>query len=53
MIRLIRFLITGDWHLHKWKIIKEGPFKVNNSYAGYYYNLQCVTCGKVKGVNVI
>ncbi len=23
MLRLIRFIFTGDWHLHKWKQIER------------------------------
>lgn len=52
MIRLIRFLITGDWHLHEWA--KDGEvidyFKYPN--AGYDRQFRqpcrCKHCGKIK-----
>jgi len=48
MIRIIRFLITGDWHLHKWETIKQVPARdeLGHSYTKHY--LQCQVCGKVK-----
>lgn len=52
MLRLLRFLITGSWHEHKWKIIKEGVWVcADNHTKGTYYNLQCEICGNVKNKN--
>ena len=48
MIRLFRFLITGDWHQHKWKIIEtvrcRGDF--GNEWTRRY--CQCDHCGTIK-----
>lgn len=50
MIRLIRFLITGDWHLHKWKTICKvdvyGEFAEADDYPRYNkYDCKCEVCG--------
>lgn len=52
MIRLLQLLIFG--HVHKWKIIKEGPFTLYGEdeaemvQRGTQYNVQCEHCGAVK-----
>lgn len=55
MLRLIKFLFTGDWHLHEWEIIGKGDI-TGGGYStvtvGHYYNLQCKHCGNVKCKNV-
>ena len=53
MIRLIKFLFTGDWHLHEWEIIKEISVwdeskKFDKYPAKYEYVLQCKKCGDIK-----
>lgn len=48
MFRFIKFLFTGDWHLHEWEIIGRGRLTTDDSLTGYYYHLQCKKCGKVK-----
>jgi len=50
MKRLLKWLFTGDGHLHKWKIIKEGELsKTNgNSVIGVFYVMQCEKCGELK-----
>jgi hypothetical protein len=50
MIRLLRFLITGDWHLHEWVKIKEENRWQRGSEHPYRYDhvCKCNICGKVK-----
>lgn len=43
MLRLIRFLFTGDWHIHRYTIHKE--------IEGAFYHTvisKCQFCGKIK-----
>lgn len=50
MIRLIRFLITGDWHLHEWE--KDGPqlhsLNMWDEPVNYRQPCRCKRCGKIK-----
>ena len=49
MIRLLRFLWTGSWHMHEYKIVKSGPIvNSNDSNIGTYYECRCDKCGKMK-----
>jgi hypothetical protein len=49
MIRLLRFLVTGDWHLHQWKIIRAVPLlDDSNEPVGFVYISKCEACGKLK-----
>lgn len=52
MIRLLKWLITGDGHLHKWKIIKVQNYTVTSDFGGrnvgIQYDQQCEHCGKMK-----
>jgi len=50
MIRLLKWLFTGDAHLHKWRVLKEGELirTKDGSFAGFYYVLQCEHCGDIK-----
>ncbi len=48
-------IIIGNFHLHKWEIIKEGGVYTSSSakQAGaipcaHFYYLQCQICGDVK-----
>lgn len=47
MIRLIRFLFTGDWHLHQWETIKETPCSGDGEKWTRFY-CRCKHCGKHK-----
>jgi len=50
MLRILRFLFTGDWHLHKWETIKENQV-INDSgdgYKGAMYTMRCTECGNIK-----
>ena len=53
MLRLIRFLITGSWHEHKWKILVERTVKTEDKQQFFLYECQCETCGEIKGFNPI
>jgi hypothetical protein len=52
MLRLLKFLIFGDAHLHEYKIIKEETkeYTFNSGMAidRRYYILQCKKCGNIK-----
>lgn len=48
MIRLLRFLLTGDGHMHKWEIMSKGPRTWRGSKIGNYYDCRCSVCGKIK-----
>ena len=52
MIRLLKFLWSGDWHLHNWEIHSQ-----NTMILTYFngakleheqYVLKCSTCGEMK-----
>ena len=49
MFRLLRFLVTGDWHLHQWEDIKEATVEnidCGERFSRYY--CKCKICGKHK-----
>jgi hypothetical protein len=51
MIRLLKFLFTGDWHLHKWKIIANVPYSYKSEYSqteGTRRVCQCEHCGTIR-----
>ena len=56
MFRIIKFLITGDWHLCKMEILeKQGMTQTQtNDFGGNYnrdyvkYTLQCNHCGRLE-----
>lgn len=53
MIRLLRLLLTGDWHLHKWRIIEETQYR--DSLSGSEWTrryCQCEHCGTIKVFDV-
>lgn len=56
MIRLLRFLITGDWHLHEWDTIRQSQvFNTTKPSDGMVpihidYILCCKRCGIIKKV---
>ncbi len=51
MIKLLRFLITGSWHEHKYKIIKEVQVTSNSGRSWVRYISRCEECGKIKTNN--
>ena len=47
MIRLLRFLLTGDWHLHKWETIDQK--RRDSKYETWTrYYCRCTVCGTHK-----
>lgn len=48
MIRLLRFILTGDWHLHHWETVHEGSRVHNGRPYGRYYDCRCTVCGAVR-----
>lgn len=48
MIRLLRFLLTGDGHMHRWEIMSKGTLTWRGSKIGNYYECRCSVCGKIK-----
>jgi len=48
MLRLIKFLFTGSWHEHSWKVIHQGTLGRGGNVRGYRHILQCTGCGNVK-----
>lgn len=51
MIRLFRFIFTGDSHLCKWEIIETADLENNmkgDAVVGKLYVLQCEHCGNIK-----
>ncbi len=53
MIRFIKWLFTGDAHLHVWVIIREIPMSHNISVGTSYrrFILQCKECGDIKTID--
>lgn len=51
MLRLLKFLFTGDPHLHKWVLIEKRDV-MDGDYSkipvGQKYICQCEHCGKIK-----
>jgi hypothetical protein len=46
MIRLLRYLIWGDWHQHKWELIhRRYELGIFNHYV---CTSQCEHCGKIR-----
>ncbi len=54
MIRLIRILIFGDWHLHKWVTIEKLHlvWKEGDHPHAFEYVLKCEECGKMTSFSV-
>lgn len=49
MLRLIKFLFTGDWHLCKWKALEVYTRRrADKSIIAYVHVRECETCGKIK-----
>ena len=54
MLRLLKILLTGDSHLHKWTQINLIPtYAENCKHAiSYDYVCKCEHCGKIKSFKV-
>ncbi len=48
MIRLLRFLITGDWHLHKWETISHHRCVDDSGSEWIRFHCRCTICGQHK-----
>lgn len=53
MLRIIRFLLTGEWKIadpcqHEWKIIRTYSVSVFGRDQADEYDLQCQKCGDIK-----
>jgi len=55
MIRLLRFLVTGDWHTHKWEIEDANKAILCDLSLGgkpygerLTYIQKCAACGKMR-----
>jgi len=55
MLKLLRFLITGSWHEHKWEIVKEFVTKIYSwncddkpNKIQHLYIQKCEGCGKLQ-----
>ncbi len=48
MLRLLKFLLTGDWHLHRWKTIDEAEASDECGQSWTRYYCKCEICGKHK-----
>lgn len=49
MIRLLKFLFTGDWHLHKWETIETRRVRGDDRYVSHTrYYCRCEHCGTIK-----
>lgn len=49
MLELLQRIFIG--HNHKWEIIRNGPLVEDRSAIGYYYDVRCSICGKIKTYN--
>lgn len=54
MLRLLRFLVTGDWHLHEWETIRTVDIVAfcGATPSARDYECRCIHCGKIKGFRV-
>lgn len=48
MFRILKFLITGSWHEHKWVVISVGTVNFGGHSVGNRYTLRCSECGNIK-----
>ena len=49
MIRIIRFLLTGDWHLHQWETVNTVLCRcIITGWMWERRTARCKCCGKVK-----
>lgn len=57
MFRLMRFLVTGNWHIHRWEIVTvhevvEKKKDGTESIVAFDYVLRCEGCGNIKAKKV-
>lgn len=51
MLRLLRFLIFGDGHIHHWRRIADGKLTNGERFVGNWYDCECTVCGAHKRFN--
>lgn len=51
MLRLLRWIFTGDGHRHEWVIVKQVMVEVQGGSRYDRYILQCRRCGNMKVKN--
>lgn len=53
MWRILKFIITGYWHMHEFEAINSGPLDGVDQSRGTRYEMQCKSCGHTKKVDLI
>lgn len=48
MLRLLKFLFTGDWHLHVWQTVDVSPCSDDDGRRWNRYYCRCKHCGTVR-----
>lgn len=53
MLRILKFLFTGDWHLCKWETFDKYKIMGNDSKLPTHvqYHCKCSICGRHKKFN--
>lgn len=46
MLRLLRWLFTGDGHLHQWEDVEVIRLVNGNMTTGYTHHCKCIHCGE-------
>lgn len=52
MFRILRFLLTGDCHLHEWETMSVDTVSFDNGVSCEGVSLCCKHCGNWKKVNL-
>ena len=55
MFRLLKFLLIGDFHLHKWQVIRKVDIydeDCEKAPTGRKYECSCHHCGVIKSFRV-
>ena len=53
MVRLFRWLVFGDGHLHRWAEVKSGGIvSASGARVGTFYDCRCEICGCFKAFNL-
>lgn len=58
MLRLLQFMITGDWHLHEWELVETRRLvipggNVDDIAIGEAKNCRCKHCGAWKRFDLV
>ena len=48
MIRFLKWLLTGDGHVHKYVLMEKLQYGRGDLIIGYVYINICSSCGKIK-----